>query len=162
MPKTALKGIENLMFILPQPTERSSTIGFPFQGIRVALRLPFPKKPTLFQTTKRGWYDGGISHWETRNYTVMSTHHLRNTGLSLKSKGLFFMMLSLPEDWNYTAKAWSKSARRAQTASAPGQQGQDRGCGACHLRDVPSPGHGPVVWGWAGYGLPRYGKPGYE
>ena len=66
---------------------------------------------------------------KTRNYTVMSTHHLRNAGLSLKSKGLFSMMLSLPEDWNYTAKAWSKSARRAQTASAPGQQGQDR----CHL-----------------------------
>ena len=29
--------------------------------------------------------------------------------------------------------------------SPPGQQGQDRGCGVCHLRDTPSPGHGPAV-----------------
>ena len=27
----------------------------------------------------------------------------------------------------------------------PGQQGQDRGRGVCHLRDAPSPGHGPTV-----------------
>ena len=56
---------------------------------------------------------------KTRDYTVMSNHHLRNAGLSLKSKGLLSMMLSLPEDWNYTPGAWRKSARRAQTASAP-------------------------------------------
>ena len=29
--------------------------------------------------------------------------------------------------------------------SAAGQQRQDRGCGVCHLRDAPSPGHGPAV-----------------
>ena len=29
-----------------------------------------------------------------RDYTVMSNHHLRDTGLSLKSKGLLSMMLS--------------------------------------------------------------------
>ena len=39
---------------------------------------------------------------KTRDYTVMSNHHLRNTGLSLKSKVLLSMMLSLPEDWDYT------------------------------------------------------------
>ena len=38
----------------------------------------------------------------TRDYTVMSNHHLRNANLSLKAKGLLSMMLSLPEDWNYT------------------------------------------------------------
>ena len=36
----------------------------------------------------------------TRDYTVMSNHHLRNANLSLKAKGLLSMMLSLPEDWN--------------------------------------------------------------
>ena len=41
---------------------------------------------------------------KTRDYTVMSNHHLRNAGLSLKSKGLLSMMLSLPEDWNYTTR----------------------------------------------------------
>ena len=41
---------------------------------------------------------------KTRDYTVMSNHHLRNAGLSLKSKGLLSMMLSLPDDWNYTTR----------------------------------------------------------
>ena len=41
---------------------------------------------------------------KTRDYTVMSNHHLRNTGLSLKAKGLLSLMLSLPEEWDYTTK----------------------------------------------------------
>ncbi len=41
---------------------------------------------------------------KNRGYTVMSNHHLRNTELSLKAKGLLSMMLSLPEDWNYTTR----------------------------------------------------------
>ena len=45
---------------------------------------------------------------KTRDYTVMSNHHLRNVGLSLKSKGLLSMMLSLPEDWNYTTRGLAK------------------------------------------------------
>ena len=45
---------------------------------------------------------------KTQNYTVMSNHHLRNMDLSLKSKGLLSMMLSLPEDWNYTTKGLAK------------------------------------------------------
>ena len=40
----------------------------------------------------------------TRDYTVMSNHHLRNANLSLKAKGLLSMMLSLPEEWNYTTR----------------------------------------------------------
>lgn len=40
----------------------------------------------------------------TRDYTVMSNHHLRNGKLSLKAKGLLSMMLSLPENWNYTTR----------------------------------------------------------
>jgi len=41
---------------------------------------------------------------KTRDYTVMSNHHLRNTELSLKAKGLLSLMLSLPEEWDYTTK----------------------------------------------------------
>lgn len=40
----------------------------------------------------------------TRNYTVMSNYHLKDTELSLKAKGLLSMMLSLPDDWNYTTR----------------------------------------------------------
>jgi hypothetical protein len=41
---------------------------------------------------------------KTSNYTVMSNHHLRNENLSLKAKGLLSLMLSLPENWDYTTK----------------------------------------------------------
>ncbi len=44
---------------------------------------------------------------KNRNYTVMSNHHLRNKELSLKSKGLLSLMLSLPEEWDYTLKGLS-------------------------------------------------------
>ena len=48
---------------------------------------------------------------KNRDYTVMSNHHLRNTDLSLKSKGLLSQMLSLPEEWDYTLKGLSKINR---------------------------------------------------
>ena len=34
----------------------------------------------------------------------MSNHHLREIDLSLKAKGLLSLMLSLPDDWDYSAK----------------------------------------------------------
>jgi len=37
---------------------------------------------------------------KTRDYTVMSNHHLRDKSLSLKAKGLLSLMLSLPEEWD--------------------------------------------------------------
>lgn len=39
---------------------------------------------------------------KTRDFTVMSNNHLRNRKLSLKAKGLQSLMLSLPDNWNYT------------------------------------------------------------
>ena len=41
---------------------------------------------------------------KTRDYTVMSNYHLRDMSLSLKAKGLLSLMLSLPENWDYTMK----------------------------------------------------------
>ena len=38
----------------------------------------------------------------TSNYTVMSNYHLRDKTISFKAKGLLSLMLSLPEDWDYT------------------------------------------------------------
>ena len=38
---------------------------------------------------------------KTKDFTVMSNHHLRNVKLSLKAKGLLSLMLSLPEDWDF-------------------------------------------------------------
>lgn len=45
---------------------------------------------------------------KTRDYTVMANHHLRNTTLSLKAKGLLSLMLSLPENWDYTTKGLAR------------------------------------------------------
>ena len=52
----------------------------------------------------------------TRDYTVMSNHHLRNRALSLKAKGLLSMMLSLPDDWNYTTRGLAKICKEGVDA----------------------------------------------
>ena len=52
----------------------------------------------------------------TRDYTVMRNHHLRNEKLSLKAKGLLSMMLSLPEDWNYTTRGLAKICKEGVDA----------------------------------------------
>ena len=41
---------------------------------------------------------------KNRNYTVMSNVHLKDRGISLNAKGLLSVILSLPEDWNYTTR----------------------------------------------------------
>ena len=41
---------------------------------------------------------------KSRDFTVMSNHHLRNRNMSLRAKGLLSLMLSLPEDWDYALK----------------------------------------------------------
>ena len=48
---------------------------------------------------------------KTKDFTIMSNHHLRNTELSLKAKGLLSLMLSLPEDWDYTTKGLAHICR---------------------------------------------------
>lgn len=39
---------------------------------------------------------------KTHDYTVMSNYHFKDKNLSLKAKGLMSLMLSLPDDWDYT------------------------------------------------------------
>ena len=39
---------------------------------------------------------------KTRDYTVMSNHHLKNKNLTLKAKGLMSLLLSLPDNWVHT------------------------------------------------------------
>lgn len=36
------------------------------------------------------------------NYTVMSNYHFKEKAMSLKAKGLLSLMLSLPDDWDYS------------------------------------------------------------
>ncbi len=92
----------------------------------------------------------------TRDYTVMSNHHLRNANLSLKAKGLLSMMLSLPEDWNYTTRGLAKICKEGVDAIAlrcGNWKPPDISCGirdcddrqgrisryrVCHLRAAPA------------------------
>ena len=59
---------------------------------------------------------------KTRDYTVMSNHHLRNTELSLKAKGLLSLMLSLPEDWDYTTKGLARICKDGVESICTGVQ----------------------------------------
>ena len=56
---------------------------------------------------------------KTREYTVMSNRHLRNAGLPLKSKRLLSMMLSLPDDWNYTTRSLAKICKEGTDSIEP-------------------------------------------
>ena len=42
------------------------------------------------------------------NYTKVSNHYLRDESLSFQAKGLLTLMLSLPEDWDYTIAGLTK------------------------------------------------------
>lgn len=39
---------------------------------------------------------------KTKNFTVMSNTHFKEKAMSLKAKGLLSLMLSLPDDWDYS------------------------------------------------------------
>lgn len=39
---------------------------------------------------------------KTKDYSVISNRHLRDKNLSFKAKGLLSLMLSLPDDWDYS------------------------------------------------------------
>ena len=71
---------------------------------------------------------------KTRDYKVMSNHHLRNTELSLKAKGLLSLMLSLPEGWDYTMKGLAHICKDPR-CSIPSVFGQ-----------IPSDGHSVVKY----------------
>ena len=48
---------------------------------------------------------------KTKNFTVMSNYHFKERGMSLKAKGLLSLMLSLPDDWNYSISGLVKLSK---------------------------------------------------
>lgn len=48
---------------------------------------------------------------KTANYTVMSNNHFKEKQMSLKAKGLLSLMLSLPDDWNYSVSGLVKLSK---------------------------------------------------
>lgn len=45
---------------------------------------------------------------KSKHYTSMSNYHLKDKRLSLKAKGLLSVMLSLPEEWDYSVRGLEK------------------------------------------------------
>lgn len=50
------------------------------------------------------------------NFTMVSNHVLRNANLSLKAKGLYAYMWSLPEDWDYSVSGLTKVLKEGRDA----------------------------------------------
>lgn len=48
---------------------------------------------------------------KNNNFTVMSNYHFREKKMSLKAKGLLSLMLSLPDDWDYSVAGLSKLSK---------------------------------------------------
>ena len=53
---------------------------------------------------------------KTSDYTVISNYHLKERKMSLKSKGLLTLMLSLPDDWNYSLKGLVSLCSESESA----------------------------------------------
>jgi hypothetical protein len=52
---------------------------------------------------------------KTKNYTVMSNYHLRDNNLSLKAKGLMSLLLSLPDDWDFSINGLLSLIKESET-----------------------------------------------
>ena len=57
-----------------------------------------------------------IRKHHNKNYTVMSNYHFLDKTLSLKAKGLLSLMLSLPDDWDYSTKGLETLSRDGNTS----------------------------------------------
>ena len=111
----------------------------------------------------------------TRDYTVMSNYHLKDTGLTLKAKGLLSMMLSLPDEWNYTTRGLAsickesvetigKTLRELESAGYLTRRqlrGKNGRITDTEYTIFEKPVKPPAGTGPARYGFTRYGKPGY-
>ena len=51
---------------------------------------------------------------KNRDYTTMCNYHLRDKKLSLKAKGLLSLILSLPDDWNYSVSGLASICKESR------------------------------------------------
>lgn len=107
---------------------------------------------------------------KTRGYTVMSNCHLRDGRLSLKAKGLLSVMLSLPDEWDYTVRGLASISlegidavrggiaelERAGYVTRQRIRGTDGRLGGCDYTVYERP---PASAGCPDEGAPALGKP---
>ena len=51
-----------------------------------------------------------------KNYTIMSNYHFQERNMSLKAKGLLSLMLSLPENWDYSIRGLTTLSKDGRDA----------------------------------------------
>lgn len=51
---------------------------------------------------------------KNKNYTAISNYHLQDKELSLKSKGLLSLMLSLPSNWDYSVRGLAEICKETK------------------------------------------------
>ena len=101
--------VKNLRFLSLWLAFRTGRRCFPMWEAAEACRRTNRPKSTLFIFSQEEGAKMAVFRIEkTRDYTVMSNHHLRDRSLSLKAKGLLSLMLSLPEEWDYTTKGLAR------------------------------------------------------
>lgn len=83
---------------------------------------------------------------KTENYTVMSNVHLRDERLSLKAKGLLSLMLSLPDDWNYSVAGLASMCREGETSVRSGIGELERFGYVLVTKSLPSAGSGRITY----------------
>ena len=114
-------GCENLCFFLSERRLKGGVGCFPMGSVREAGQGLFCAKINTFQNQRKEAPDMAVFRIEkTRDYTVMSNYHLRDRSLSLKAKGLLSLMLSLPEDWDYTMKGLARICKDGIDSSSGG------------------------------------------
>lgn len=60
---------------------------------------------------------GCVRVLKDRDFTVMKNYHLRDKTLSLKAKGLLSVVLSLPDDWDYSVSGLVAILKENETAT---------------------------------------------
>ena len=55
---------------------------------------------------------------KTRDFTIVANCHLRDKRLTLKAKGLMTLMLSLPDEWDYSIKGLTLLSNDGKSATA--------------------------------------------
>ena len=53
---------------------------------------------------------------KTKNYTIMSNYHFYEKEMSLKAKGLLSLMLSLPDEWDYSINGLVSICKENETS----------------------------------------------
>jgi hypothetical protein len=53
---------------------------------------------------------------KTKDYTIMSNYHLKEPSMSLKAKGLLSLILSLPDNWNYSISGLVNICKENETS----------------------------------------------